>query len=121
MSCEPAIYIHAGTTWAEVFEYRDEDGALVSLAGLNARGVLRNSANSVVLTLTSAGGSPNLVVDPAGTITTAVASDVTPSLVAGGARTDLTLYLEVYDGSSPPVVTNLIDGQCVIVKPDEIP
>lgn len=122
MSCSDSIlYIYAGATWREAFQYLDADDAVIPLTGLNARGVLRDSANEVVLTLDSAGGSPNLLIDePTATVTTDVASDATPDLAEGGARTALTLHLELYDDGSTPEITPF-GKYDVIVLPDEIP
>jgi len=126
MNCDSnsPLYIFRGSTWACAFDYQDDSGAIIALTGLNARGTLKDSAGNVVLTLTSAGGSPNLIVNgAAGSVTTSVGSDVTPfaSLTPITQKFNLLLNLELYDGSSPAVITPFVHDFPVVLLPDQIP
>jgi hypothetical protein len=123
MSCsESPIFIYAGATWNKpgFFYEDDETDAVIPLTGLNARGKLRDADGNIVLSLDSGGVSPNLIVDAAaGSVFPNVASDVTPTLLVGNAKRALTLYLELYDASTPPVVEPF-GKYDVIALPDEI-
>lgn len=126
MSCgESPIYIFRGATWNDVyFDYLDDAGAVIPLTGLNARGTLKDSAGNVVLTLDSGGGSPNLTVTPSiGRVQPNVASNVTPfaGLTPVTSKFNLVLNLELYDGSTPAVITPFVHDFPVVLQPDQIP
>lgn len=126
MSCgDEIIFIRAGATWKDpILEYRDDDDVLIPLTGLNVRGVLRDSAGNVVMTLDSAGGSPKLLINATGFVTPNVASSATGALIENAARTELKLYLEFYDGGSPVEITPFVPDvgyYSVVVTPDQIP
>lgn len=124
------LQVQRGATWEDSITYTDDAEEGIDLTGYNVRMQVRSSAGrfgtttatTLLLELSSAGGSPKLSVDtPAGqTVPCRVNIDVdittlNAALNTTNARRAVYFYaLEAYDGSSPAHVLPIAHGRVTV-------
>jgi hypothetical protein len=116
------VYVRCGTTWQLSFLYRDKETQTpIVIDDLKARGTVTDEFGNVVLTL-STETTPATLLIPAGEgrVKIEVGSNATQALSPSNVRRELTLYIELYDGSTPPLVTPFVQG-VLIAQPDLTP
>lgn len=103
MSCEDPIYLRCGTTFVLDMSLEDAADNLTYFDGLSARGTIVDLENAEVLALDSSHFA--ITTGATGGVLLTIDSDTTPSVSPQNERRDLMLYVELYDGSTPPVIT----------------
>lgn len=119
------LVVRCGTTWRQVFRYRDSAGEAIPLTGLKARAQIREAPSSpdgapgsLVMELTSTGGAPRIFLDPTvGTVTIQVGSDDTPLLSPQNVARQLVWSLELYDDAASPAEVLDFAGGTLRVRP----
>lgn len=89
------ISIEQGSQWVAVITCRDADNVPLDLTGYEARMQIRATADAVatMLSITSTGVSPAIVVTAAtGVLTITIPATSTASLTAGSAVYDIEIY-----------------------------
>lgn len=126
MSCARNItvplYVRCGTTWELSLAYRDKATQTpIIIDDMKARGTVTDDAGNVVLAL-STESSPATLQIPAGEgrVKIVVGSNATPALSPSNVRRELSLYIELYDSSTPSLVTPFVQG-VLIALPDMTP
>lgn len=101
------ITINQGSTFSEVYTWKDCDNTPYDLSSYSAKMEVRESASSsAILTLNS--GAEITLGGALGTITILVSATTTGALTAGDYKYDLELT------SGAGIVTRLIEGSCTV-------
>lgn len=113
----PVLFVRCGTTWTYTFLYRDKvTKAPIVIDDLQARGSVVDENGNVVMTLSN---TQLAIPTGLGSVVLTVPSTTTQSLSPSNVRrTDLSLYIELFDTGSPPVVTPFAPPFPIIVLPD---
>ena len=112
----PVLFVRCGTTWSYSFLYRDAvTQTLINIDDLQARGSVVDENENVVMAL----NSTHLAIPTGlGQVVLTVPSTSTQSLSPNNQRrTDLSLYIELFDTGSPPIVTPFAKFP-IVVQPD---
>ena len=101
--CDDPIYARCGTTFVLKMSLKSAATDTTYFDGLNVRGSIVDCNNVEIMALDSS----ELVITTgaAGNVTLMLSSTQTPNLSPDNTRRDLSLYVELFDASSPPVVT----------------
>jgi len=103
------IIIYQGTTFSQVFTWRDQNNALVNLTGFTARMMARYSVDASVPFISLTTANNGIVLGAAaGTITLVMNSTATAALLPDNGIYDL----EVIDGGGN--VTRLLQGNFMV-------
>lgn len=113
----PVLFVRCGTTWTYTFLYRDKvTKAPIVIDDLQARGSVVDENGNVVMTLSN---TQLAIPTGLGSVVLTVPSTATQSLSPSNVRrTDLSLYIELFDTGSPPVVMPFAPPFPIIVLPD---
>jgi hypothetical protein len=119
--CDDAIIVRCGTTLSLRFRHRDKvTKEPIDFTGLQARGSVVDCNDRIVLALDSGYFEVQPTEDAVvqtGLIVLTIPSDESQGLSPQNERRELTLYVEMFDGSSPPVVTQA-GSFPLVVQPD---
>lgn len=116
------VYVRCGTTWQFSLLYRDKATQTpILIDDLKARGTVTDELGNVVLALSTESSPATLLIPTGeGRVKIVVGSNATPALSPSNVRRELSLYIELYDDSTPSLVTPFVQG-VLIALPDLTP